>query len=156
MQDYPEAPGGSAPHVFVSDIEMPVLTVEDRHHLARVRRVRAGDLLSVTDGAGGVTRYYYDLLGNPIWVQDASGRWFGSQYDSMGQVTHRYSFQSRFTDAAGTLQSVALLPTTLAQAQAAVASAASPYRAALRDEVTRYDLFNNKRNKQLKHKRLLE
>jgi 16S rRNA (uracil1498-N3)-methyltransferase len=52
MQDYPEAPGGSAPHVFVSDIEMPVLTVEDRHHLARVRRVRAGDLLSVTDGDG--------------------------------------------------------------------------------------------------------
>ena len=103
-------------------------------------------LTSVTDGAGGVTRYYYDVLGNPIWVQDASGRWFGSQYDSMGQVTHRYSFQSRFTDAAGTLQSVALLPTTLAQAQAAVASAASPYRAALRDQVTRYDLFNNKRS----------
>ena len=52
MQIFPEAPGGSAPHVFVADIGTPVLTVEDRHHLARVRRVRDGDLLSVTDGAG--------------------------------------------------------------------------------------------------------
>jgi 16S rRNA (uracil1498-N3)-methyltransferase len=52
MQDFPLAPGGSAPHVFVADIEAPALAVEDRHHLAKVRRVRSGDLVSVTDGAG--------------------------------------------------------------------------------------------------------
>ena len=52
MQDFPEAPGGTAPHVFVTDIATPVLTPEDRHHLAKVRRIRSGDLLSVTDGAG--------------------------------------------------------------------------------------------------------
>ncbi|NCY17446.1 MAG: 16S rRNA (uracil(1498)-N(3))-methyltransferase [Actinobacteria bacterium] len=31
---------------------MPELTVEDRHHLDRVRRLRAGDPVSVTDGRG--------------------------------------------------------------------------------------------------------
>lgn len=48
-----ERPGGTAPHVLVEDLERPVLRSEDRHHLARVRRVRDGDPVSVTDGMGG-------------------------------------------------------------------------------------------------------
>jgi 16S rRNA (uracil1498-N3)-methyltransferase len=42
----------TGPHVFVDDIEAPGLDPEDRHHLARVLRVRPGDRLTVCDGAG--------------------------------------------------------------------------------------------------------
>jgi 16S rRNA (uracil1498-N3)-methyltransferase len=46
-------PGGeSGPHAFVVDLDVPVLDDEDRHHLARVLRVRNGDRLTVSDGAG--------------------------------------------------------------------------------------------------------
>jgi len=45
-------PGGAAPHVLVPDVDSPVLDDEARHHLARVRRLRDGDDLTVTDGAG--------------------------------------------------------------------------------------------------------
>jgi 16S rRNA (uracil1498-N3)-methyltransferase len=48
----PARPGGTAPHVVVDDVELPVLSVADRHHLERVRRLRAGDPLTVTDGRG--------------------------------------------------------------------------------------------------------
>jgi 16S rRNA (uracil1498-N3)-methyltransferase len=48
----PNRPGGTAPHAIVVDVDAPVLADDDRHHLARVRRLRAGDLLSVTDGRG--------------------------------------------------------------------------------------------------------
>jgi 16S rRNA (uracil1498-N3)-methyltransferase len=52
MAGHPEAPGGSAPHVIVDDVATPALSVDDRHHLSRVRRIRPGDPLSVTDGNG--------------------------------------------------------------------------------------------------------
>lgn len=42
----------SAPHVFVDDVDAPQLSDEDRHHLERVLRVRAGDDLVVSDGRG--------------------------------------------------------------------------------------------------------
>jgi 16S rRNA (uracil1498-N3)-methyltransferase len=45
-------PGGSAPHVLVTDVTRPVLATDDVHHLSRVRRLRGGDELTVTDGAG--------------------------------------------------------------------------------------------------------
>ncbi len=38
--------------VFVADLEAPVLDDDDRHHLARVLRVRPGELVSAGDGAG--------------------------------------------------------------------------------------------------------
>lgn len=44
-----DAPG---PLVFVDDLEAPDLHDDDRHHLARVLRVRAGEALTVGDGAG--------------------------------------------------------------------------------------------------------
>lgn len=43
---------GSAAHVFVTSIEAPELGTDDRHHLERVLRLRSGDLISCSDGAG--------------------------------------------------------------------------------------------------------
>jgi 16S rRNA (uracil1498-N3)-methyltransferase len=45
-------PGDGGPHVFVDDIAIPRLSADDRHHLARVRRLRSGDPLTVGDGRG--------------------------------------------------------------------------------------------------------
>lgn len=41
------------PMVFVTDLDVPVLADEDRHHLERVLRRRPGDPLTVADGRGG-------------------------------------------------------------------------------------------------------
>lgn len=43
---------GAVPHAFVTDLERPELDPDDRHHLARVLRLRDGDLLTVSDGRG--------------------------------------------------------------------------------------------------------
>ncbi len=43
---------GSARLVFVADLEAPALDDDDRHHLARVLRVREGEVLRAGDGAG--------------------------------------------------------------------------------------------------------
>jgi 16S rRNA (uracil1498-N3)-methyltransferase len=61
--DRPERPGGTAPHAIVDDVDDPSLTTDDRHHLERVRRLRPGDPLSVTDGRGSWRwcRYGSDL-----------------------------------------------------------------------------------------------
>jgi 16S rRNA (uracil1498-N3)-methyltransferase len=49
-----EGPDGSGgPHTFVDDLQDPELSEEDRHHLERVLRLRPGDALTVSDGAGG-------------------------------------------------------------------------------------------------------
>ncbi len=39
-------------YVFVADVERPALAAEDRHHLERVLRLRPGDAVTVSDGAG--------------------------------------------------------------------------------------------------------
>ncbi len=39
-------------HVVVEDLESPVLDAADHHHLGRVLRLRAGEAVTVTDGAG--------------------------------------------------------------------------------------------------------
>ena len=41
------------PHVFVADVAAPELDDDDRHHLERVLRVRAGEEVTVADGRGG-------------------------------------------------------------------------------------------------------
>ena len=46
----PDGQGG--PHVYVEDLDEPALADEDRHHLARVLRLRDGDSLTVGDGLG--------------------------------------------------------------------------------------------------------
>lgn len=48
----PDRPGGTAPHVIVESVVDPVMNSDDLHHLANVRRVRDGDLVSATDGHG--------------------------------------------------------------------------------------------------------
>lgn len=40
------------PHVFVADLDAPVLDEDDRHHLGRALRLRSGDPLTLSDGAG--------------------------------------------------------------------------------------------------------
>lgn len=39
-------------HAFVDDLDRPRLSAEDHHHLARVVRLRPGDPVTVSDGAG--------------------------------------------------------------------------------------------------------
>jgi 16S rRNA (uracil1498-N3)-methyltransferase len=46
----PDGRGG--PHAFVDDLTRPHLADDDRHHLARVLRLRQGDALTVSDGVG--------------------------------------------------------------------------------------------------------
>lgn len=48
----PGPDGRHGPHVFVADLDEPELDPADRHHLERVLRVRPGDVLTVSDGAG--------------------------------------------------------------------------------------------------------
>lgn len=43
---------GTGPHVFVGDLDRPELDEHDRHHLARALRLRPGDALTISDGAG--------------------------------------------------------------------------------------------------------
>ncbi len=43
----------SAAHVIVASLESLELEDEDRHHLSKARRLRAGEAVSVTDGRGG-------------------------------------------------------------------------------------------------------
>ena len=56
--------GREGPHAFVADLDHPVLTPEDHHHLARVVRLRGGDPLTVSDGVGGwrACRFGDDLV----------------------------------------------------------------------------------------------
>ncbi|HZQ28695.1 MAG TPA: RsmE family RNA methyltransferase [Acidimicrobiales bacterium] len=42
----------SAAHVFVADVAAPELRDDDRHHLQRVLRLRAGETVTVSDGLG--------------------------------------------------------------------------------------------------------
>ena len=44
----------AAAHVFVGDLAAPELTDDDAHHLARVLRLRDGERVTASDGAGGV------------------------------------------------------------------------------------------------------
>lgn len=43
----------SAAHVFVDSLDAPSLADDDHHHLFRVVRLREGESVSVSDGAGG-------------------------------------------------------------------------------------------------------
>lgn len=45
-------PSAAAAHVFVADLARPELADDDRHHLERVLRLRAGESVTVSDGAG--------------------------------------------------------------------------------------------------------
>lgn len=49
-------PADSRPFVLVADLADPLLSLDDHHHLARVRRVRDGDPIVLGDGSGGWRR----------------------------------------------------------------------------------------------------
>jgi len=49
----------SAAHVFVDDLDEPVVAEADRHHLDRVLRLRAGETVTVSDGRGGLRTCAY-------------------------------------------------------------------------------------------------
>jgi 16S rRNA (uracil1498-N3)-methyltransferase len=46
----PDGSGGA--HFFVDDLERPVLHDQDRHHAARVLRLRSGEPITLSDGQG--------------------------------------------------------------------------------------------------------
>lgn len=46
----------AAAHVFVEDLDAPVVAEPDRHHLERVLRLRAGETVTASDGRGGLRR----------------------------------------------------------------------------------------------------
>ena len=50
---------GPAAHVFVEDPAAPVLDEADRHHLARVLRLRPGEAVTVSDGRGAWCAGHY-------------------------------------------------------------------------------------------------
>jgi 16S rRNA (uracil1498-N3)-methyltransferase len=58
-------PAGKA-HAFVRDLDAPELANHDHHHLARVLRLRSGDELTVSDGAGGWRRCRFGQPLDPI------------------------------------------------------------------------------------------
>ena len=49
----------AAAHVFVADLDRPEIAESDRHHLERVLRLRVGEVVTASDGRGGlrVCRY---------------------------------------------------------------------------------------------------
>ena len=47
---------GASAHVFVADLASPSLSDNDRHHLDRVLRLRAGEPVTASDGRGGLRR----------------------------------------------------------------------------------------------------
>jgi len=67
--------GREGPHVFVEDLEAPAIDGADRHHLERVLRLRPGDPLTVSDGAGRWRACRYgtrlEIIGDVIAVAAA-------------------------------------------------------------------------------------
>jgi 16S rRNA (uracil1498-N3)-methyltransferase len=64
-------PSTGGPFVFVADLGRPVLDGDDHHHLARARRLRAGDPLVLGDGAGRWVPARFgglepELVGEPV------------------------------------------------------------------------------------------
>jgi 16S rRNA (uracil1498-N3)-methyltransferase len=46
----------AAAHAFVVELDVPVLSEDDRHHLERALRIRSGEEITVSDGQGGWRR----------------------------------------------------------------------------------------------------
>lgn len=65
MGPTPDGAPRSHAHVFVADLDAPELAPDDRAHLARARRLRPGELVTVADGAG---RWRHCRFGDPLEV----------------------------------------------------------------------------------------
>ena len=57
--------GSHGPHVLVDDLDALDIRTDDRHHLDRVLRVRAGDPITVGDGHGGWQPFYWGPMPTP-------------------------------------------------------------------------------------------
>lgn len=72
MSPVAEPDGSGGPHVLVASLDAPILDDEDRHHLARVLRLRPGDPITIADGVGRWCPARFgptiDLIGDPIDV----------------------------------------------------------------------------------------
>jgi 16S rRNA (uracil1498-N3)-methyltransferase len=53
-------------HAFVADLDAPELDDDDRHHLARVLRIRPGDAITVSDGHGRWRRCAFGPVLEPV------------------------------------------------------------------------------------------
>ena len=60
--------------VFVDDLDTPVLDAGDRHHLERVLRVRPGEELTVSDGAGSWRTCRFGPTLEPVGAIDLEPR----------------------------------------------------------------------------------
>ena len=56
----------AAAHAFVSDLAVPELAPDERHHLERVLRLRAGEDVTVSDGAGRWRRCRFGETLEPV------------------------------------------------------------------------------------------
>lgn len=63
-------PDGRVPHALVVDVDAPTLDDETDHHLRRVRRMRPGAEMTVTDGAG---RWRSARLGSDAGTFESDG-----------------------------------------------------------------------------------
>lgn len=63
MQPPARARAAAAAQVFVDDLEVPVVGADDAHHLASVLRIRPGEAVVASDGAGS-WRLYEVVIGS--------------------------------------------------------------------------------------------
>lgn len=56
----------SGPHVFVADLDAPILSDGDHHHLAKALRVKEGDPITLSDGAGRWRAAAFGLTPSPV------------------------------------------------------------------------------------------
>ncbi len=62
----PPPDGSHGPHVLVGDVENPVLADDDRRHLTKSLRLRAGDPLTIGDGQGAWMPCVYADIPEPV------------------------------------------------------------------------------------------
>ena len=64
----------AAAHAFVDDLETPDLSGDDRRHLERSLRIRAGEEITVSDGVGGWRRCRFGDVLEPLDVIERAER----------------------------------------------------------------------------------
>ena len=67
---------------------------ETRHH---IHITNIGQVTSITDSAGNVTRYEYDSNGNQTAIIDSTGAKTQYQYDSRGNLIQLITSNSQLT-----------------------------------------------------------
>ena len=91
--------GRHGPHVIVGDVARPEPADEDRHHLDRVLRVRAGDPVTVGDGAGNWRRCRWGRVIEPVCFEEGKIFWL-EQFieDREIELARSYFYTDSVTD----------------------------------------------------------